>query len=69
MKRRILIVVVILSLVFAIAPASASASADPCGYWANRFWLAMATNNPVGANFSYGMWLGCTIRTAGGSPA
>jgi hypothetical protein len=67
MKRRILIVVVILSLVFAVAPASASAA--PCDYWATRFWLAMAANNPGEANFAYGMWLGCTIRTIGGYPA
>ena len=67
MKRRILIAVVILSLVVAIAPTSASAA--PCDYWATRFWLAMASNNPQGADFYYGMWLGCTIRTIGGYPA
>jgi hypothetical protein len=65
MKRRILIVLVILSVMLIIA-IPASASAAPCDYWAYRFWLAMASNNPVEANWNYSMWLGCTYRAMTG---
>jgi hypothetical protein len=66
MKRRILIAVVILSLVFAVTPASASIPGSVCDYWANRYWFALASNQPLEASYHYSQWLTCTLHRMAG---
>jgi hypothetical protein len=66
MKRRILTVLVALSFVVVLAPTAASASASICDYWANRFWAAMASNQPLEASYNYGQWAACTYHRMAG---